>query len=904
MSRRWLSRSIVLVLPFLIAASLGVSIAQAFSDVTSFHPRAQAIFYLKDKGVIGGYPDGTFQPDREVNRAEALKILLEGGKFEITTITTSFPDVRADAWFAKYVGFAKTLGIVSGYPDGTFKPERTINRAEAMKMVLKAAQFSESVRGESTPFSDVPSSAWFYPFVDEAYARNLIDTSAQFDGGTNITRGDLAEMMYRVMALKEEGGTRFDPSKIKNYIPTDPADVVAPAPATDVTATFYSSQLEGKSTSSGEKYASGDWTAAYLGVPLKSYVQVIKKDSGESTIVRVNDRNSSSTNVDLSKSAFSSIAPSASGSFGAQVISVLAASFSDPKMLYSVSSFKGITLDEPLPSYVVPHEVRVLTGKAGAGSIVTAFYADETGKQKSFSTKVKPDGSGAFALSIQFPLSGTVDFTMIPGDAGTGVVVPIHVASEPTQKAYPKAAPSDGPAFEVLPQGVTVTTSDISKKVFRLGFYQGSRSVRYIVMGKDLARVEVSKDDFTSFAKGYMTVALESAYVSTPFSHDRSSSWSPVTSKQVTLTEAGPEYMDDAVVASTYLPDIVNQGDSLSLSATSSIQLEDIAYLTRGDMTVDQVVVSKTGSNGAFSLSFSITQGGITRLEVVAFDGKPLVNHTMYPRNTMALISIQSDIDDNQINTEISNMTQSRERMLYLVNQIRKEKGLGELTIDTKLTQLAQWKADDMAKRDYFAHKDPDGQYADDRKSMFGITSPVGENLAKDYSVDQAFYGLRDSGIHLQNMMDPVWGTMGVGYAKAQDGTLLAVQIFTTKEFTSSDSSSSRNDFIQSMRSTRPDLSVDSSISQVCTDWIAKMKSESFLGLTSKTGEKLTDKLLSMPGNISSFKVYVNSDATYEGLKKTLLANAELQNSAWKIYGVDFGAAYTGGVASCFVLAK
>ena len=90
---------------------------------------------------MDGHPDGTFRPEGVVNRAELAKMIVNGnseflGEEPVNLSNTDcFTDVN-DEWFAPYVCYAKGKGWVVGYPDGSFQPERSVNRAEAIKMTL------------------------------------------------------------------------------------------------------------------------------------------------------------------------------------------------------------------------------------------------------------------------------------------------------------------------------------------------------------------------------------------------------------------------------------------------------------------------------------------------------------------------------------------------------------------------------------------------------------------------------------------------------------------------------------------------------------------------------------------------------------------------------------------------
>lgn len=95
---------------------------------------------------IDGEKIQQFRPDYQINRAELVKIIIETlySDEEIAKCTTvSFSDVKAEDWFAKYVCMAKLKGIVDGYPDGTFRPDQAINFAEAAKIITNALQLSK-----------------------------------------------------------------------------------------------------------------------------------------------------------------------------------------------------------------------------------------------------------------------------------------------------------------------------------------------------------------------------------------------------------------------------------------------------------------------------------------------------------------------------------------------------------------------------------------------------------------------------------------------------------------------------------------------------------------------------------------------------------------------------------------
>ncbi len=132
------------LITFLLVFTCCASSVLAFSDVPSSHKNYEAITYLSDRGVLSGYEDGTFKPENAVNRAEALKIIIVPLYETLQDPTENpFPDVSPDLWFAKYVQKAKERGIVSGDGvTGNFEGSRTVNLVEYLKILLLAYQIN------------------------------------------------------------------------------------------------------------------------------------------------------------------------------------------------------------------------------------------------------------------------------------------------------------------------------------------------------------------------------------------------------------------------------------------------------------------------------------------------------------------------------------------------------------------------------------------------------------------------------------------------------------------------------------------------------------------------------------------------------------------------------------------
>lgn len=143
--------------------------SQNFSDVPDNRWYANSIGFLTAKKVIHGYPDGTFRPDASITRAEFVALLCNVLKPE-SPAENSFPDA-AGHWAVYYIARLTQAGVLDGYPDGTFRPDAPITRSEAVKAVNRAYDRSETVaqfKSVESPFSDLENTYWAYYEILEA----------------------------------------------------------------------------------------------------------------------------------------------------------------------------------------------------------------------------------------------------------------------------------------------------------------------------------------------------------------------------------------------------------------------------------------------------------------------------------------------------------------------------------------------------------------------------------------------------------------------------------------------------------------------------------------------------------------------------------------------------------------
>ena len=141
-----------------------------FSDVEADAWYNNAVSTMADAGVITGYPDGTFRPDAPITRAEFAAIAARFSDVGYAGVC-SFSDVPDSFWGVDEIALAEHLGWITGYEDNTFRPNRYITRAEAMTLinrVLERAVEEPHMLPDMVEWIDNLPTAWYYEAVQEA----------------------------------------------------------------------------------------------------------------------------------------------------------------------------------------------------------------------------------------------------------------------------------------------------------------------------------------------------------------------------------------------------------------------------------------------------------------------------------------------------------------------------------------------------------------------------------------------------------------------------------------------------------------------------------------------------------------------------------------------------------------
>ncbi|PBB06445.1 N-acetylmuramoyl-L-alanine amidase [Salimicrobium humidisoli] len=156
------------------------------------------INYLIHKKVIAGYPDGRFRGDEEVSRQQAATMVGRALGLNNRKRTTEFPDVDKNSYASGYIQSAKDKGIITGYPDGTFRPQNTMTRKEMAYLVSKAFNFSNM---SGAYFTDVKGPGSGYRAVNKVATAGVSNGTpdGRFLPNNKITRTEYSLFLARAM---------------------------------------------------------------------------------------------------------------------------------------------------------------------------------------------------------------------------------------------------------------------------------------------------------------------------------------------------------------------------------------------------------------------------------------------------------------------------------------------------------------------------------------------------------------------------------------------------------------------------------------------------------------------------------------------------------------------------------
>ncbi|MBE0448229.1 MAG: S-layer homology domain-containing protein [Actinobacteria bacterium] len=183
--------------PGLEAALAIVGREVVFPDIPSGAWYKDSVNNLISRGIIGGYPDGSFRPNSNITRAEFAKMVCLAMEWTLENpANPSFSDVGNNHWAYTYVETARAHGAINGYPDGTFGPARNITRAEIAKIVAKTLNLSTG----TNILTDI-GTHWAKDYINSCAKAGIVNgyPDGTFRPNSTATRAEAAKMIVGML---------------------------------------------------------------------------------------------------------------------------------------------------------------------------------------------------------------------------------------------------------------------------------------------------------------------------------------------------------------------------------------------------------------------------------------------------------------------------------------------------------------------------------------------------------------------------------------------------------------------------------------------------------------------------------------------------------------------------------
>lgn len=210
--------ALVCTLALVITSVSVVSFAEAYTDVTESSAYYEAVESLSKLGIVTGYEDGTYKPEETVTRAEMAALIARIQGYEETAkanANTVFTDVPSTYWASGYVAQANGQGIINGYGDGTFGPDDAVKYEEAVKMIMATLGYTPYAMNNGGYPTGYLAAAQFYGVTKSV--SNAVT-------GTGANRGTIAQLLANAIDTPIMGQSKWSTDGSVEYTIYDGKD--------------------------------------------------------------------------------------------------------------------------------------------------------------------------------------------------------------------------------------------------------------------------------------------------------------------------------------------------------------------------------------------------------------------------------------------------------------------------------------------------------------------------------------------------------------------------------------------------------------------------------------------------------------------------------------------------------
>lgn len=441
--------------------------------------------------------------------------------------------------------------------------------------------------------------------------------------------------------------------------------------------------------------------------------------------------------------------------------------------------YDNIELFKPLPKQFRVGETYMVSGGVKQNFPATKALAyfgpkDDPDGQVTFVADVK---DSIFHIPVYFSKQGEYLFSVLPGEKGLAKAAKIEVIDPPCEPAITSKSKAPDSLQDTVKNGNPVLTWNGTRgSLYRIDFRQGELAKSLYV--NDATEMTLPLAEFKDFTEGNIRILLWGALAGEN-SLDRQSDWAfggEKTYKAVRHVSRLDNILTDVTMTEKFEPKGV-----ISIYGTATQPLSNKLVIIPPDEKIFEVDFEI--KNKDFSGHFTADQDGPYLVEINQNDALSLFTGGSVPNGSLAILPDYFDLSPARDKTLELDAAEASTEMLRYLNRERTTRKLGLLKLDSSLSNLAKYRADDMCKRNYFGHVDPDGKNAGDYLDTYNVKVDIGENIVSSSDMRSSHEVLMRSPAHRELIIDPKFVSVGFGFCleTEQEGNIITVQIFGEK---------------------------------------------------------------------------------------------------------------------------
>jgi rare lipoprotein A (peptidoglycan hydrolase) len=865
-----------------------------FSDVSIHHENYSAINNLYRRWIIWWYSDWNFKPENNLNRVEALKILLLSASIWISEDAwnvLSFKDTQKDSWYFKYIATAQSLWIVNWYSDWNFRPWSTVNLAESLKMLLESNSVNYKKNVFEAPYYDVPKTAWFAWYFDYAKENNLLDwpKNWKINPWKNINRAEFSEIIYRFLENKKEVS-----QNTKLAIP-------------------YFKNAEWTETKSWEIYKSWILTAWISKYNFWANLLITNIDTWDSVIVKVNDEwpEMQDKEIKLSQKAFDSIANWKNKILNVKIEEVKyqenipdevfqktdSCNFPTNRWKIKKDFFDNINLFNEIETNFRENEIYNIAWKLENWSKdVLVFIKNSDWSKTRFLWDVWSDWF--FSLDIELWQKWEKQIWIIAWNSGSSYLWNIEVYENNCEKNFKQQ-------FDTKPENLSFKiknnntylkwtwTWDIARVILMQG---ENKVVKFL--NKEDNYIKLNPVWFRDFSEWEIMwqVWLTSSLSWNIFDQDTWWNISETQKTQITKHYYSENKTDQLEIFNLEPTFIFWWEIKIAWRIKSEIRTN--AEIILPNWMVEEIKINSDkqkikNSNwveifpvlSKFNFNFTPKENWTHIVEVNHVSWIAVLNYPIYEEWFMPILPDFKDLSQyswEELNINIKNF---QAEMLWMINKDRTALWLNRLILIPELSILWQDKANDMSKNNYISHWDKNWKTLNDLRFSYWIKMWVWENISVSQNLEFSHLWLMRSAAHRANILNKDWSRIWFWFAKWQNWELITTQVFSSSPLLESNIDEMRLDFVDEINKKRSDFLLPNTILHaISQNWVDKMVEENFFNFTNEKNwitESLNDSIKSawIKTTVWSFMM---ANTSYKWLFEELVKHERVFDNVWK----------------------